>query len=189
LLTSNFPLAPTLPLPPPKARSYTEYICNIRAPKHILNQTYRVHIFLGPFTPELKTWHTQDALVGTFVVLGKDQATTGCAKCKKDSDANLMITGTVPLTAALLKEYNAGNLGGMGKENVLPYLKENLHWRVTLADGSEKDRGEVAGLKVMVVSTEVALPVGGFPRFSGVYEVHPEVTEGRPAGQNAGEQT
>ena len=77
----------------------------------------------------------------------------------------------------------------MGKENVLPYLRDNLHWRVTLADGSEKNRDEVPGLKVMVVTTEVRLPVGGFPQFSGVYEVHPEVTEGRPAGHNAGEQT
>jgi len=53
---------------------------------------------------------------------------------------------------------------------------------VTLADGTEKDRDEVPGLKVSVVSTEVELPIGGRPKYSGVYEVHPEVTAGRPAG-------
>jgi tyrosinase len=35
---------------------------------------------------------------------------------------------------------------------------------------------------VSVVSTEVALPVGQRPRYSGVYTVHPEITAGRPAG-------
>jgi tyrosinase len=87
----------------------------------------------------------------------------------------------------LLKEFKNGILGGLGKENVLPWLRDNLHWRITLADGTEKSRNELPGLKVGVVSTEVALPVGGYPRYSGVYEVHNEVTDGRPAGLNVGE--
>jgi tyrosinase len=169
-----------------KPEAYTEYIANILAPKHALEQAYRVHIFLGEFDGSTSTWHTQDALVGTFVVLGKPQGTE-CGKCRKDKEREVMITGTIPLTSALLKEYNAGNLGGMDKENVLPWLTKNLHWRITLADGTEKAREEVPGLKVSVVTTEVRLPPGGFPQFSGVYEVHPEVTQGRPAGHNSGD--
>jgi tyrosinase len=53
---------------------------------------------------------------------------------------------------------------------------------VTLADGTEKDRDEVPGLVISVVTTEVELPVGHRPKYSGVYTVHPEVTAGRPAG-------
>lgn len=180
-------LAPTLPLPPPREGSFTEYIVNIKTPKHILQQSYVVHIFLGPFDGALNTWATQDALVGNFAVFGKERESAGCGKCKEDAEANVEITGTVPLTAALLKEFKKGTLGGLGKENVLPWLRDNLHWRVTLADGTEKSREEVPGLKVSVVSTEVALPVGGFPVYSGVYEVHNEVTDGRPAGLNTGE--
>jgi tyrosinase len=41
-------------------------------------------------------------------------------------------------------------------------------------------------LKVSVVTTEVEVD-GGRQRWSGVYEVHPEVTEGRPCGHNAGD--
>lgn len=128
-----------------------------------------------------------DALVGNFAVFGKEQSTTGCGKCKQDAENNIEITGTVPLTAALLKEFKKGTLGGLGKENVLPWLRDNLHWRVTLADGTEKSREEIPGLKVSVVSTEITLPVGGFPVYSGVYEVHEGVTDGRPAGLNAGD--
>ena len=76
----------------------------------------------------------------------------------------------------------------MEKENVLPYLRKNLHWRVTLADGTDKSREEVSGLSVSVVTTEVEVEQGGRQNFSGVYEVHPEVTEGRPAGHGAGHQ-
>jgi tyrosinase len=70
----------------------------------------------------------------------------------------------------------------MNKENVLPYLTKNLHWRVTLADGSEYPREDVPGLTVSVATTEVTIPVNGRPQRSGVYENHPEVTAGRPAG-------
>ncbi|KAI9651402.1 hypothetical protein NHQ30_001444 [Ciborinia camelliae] len=35
---------------------YREYIANIRAPKHILHQTYRVRIFLGDFNSDPATW-------------------------------------------------------------------------------------------------------------------------------------
>ncbi|KAF4637552.1 hypothetical protein G7Y89_g521 [Cudoniella acicularis] len=171
------------PQPAPTPGSFTEYIVNVKVPKHVLAQTFRVHVFLGPFDTATNTWSTQDALVGTVVVFGKAE-TTGCGKCKDDAKANVVITGTIPLTAALLEEYKKGTLGGLGKENVLPWLKKNLHWRVTVADGTEQQREEVPGLKVSVVTTEVALPVAGFPQYSGVYELHPEVTDGRPAGYN-----
>jgi len=55
------------------------------------------------------------------------------------------------------------------------------------ADGTDKPREEVAELKVSVVSTDVTIPPDGFPQYSGVYEIYPEVTEGRPAGHGAGD--
>ncbi|PQE33295.1 tyrosinase precursor protein [Rutstroemia sp. NJR-2017a WRK4] len=164
---------------------YREYIANIRAPKHILHQTYRVRIFLGDFNSDPTTWATEQATVGTFSSFGKDPQTTGCGKCIKDEARELMISGTIPLTPILLKLYKAGDLGSLEKENVIPYLTKNLHWRVTLADGTEIDRGNVRGLKVSVVSTVVECggqAHGGLPSYSGVYEVHTEVTGGRPAG-------
>jgi tyrosinase len=179
---------------PEQPRSYTEYIVNIKAPKHLLGQSYRVHIFLGEFNSDIKTWNTQDALVGTFAVFGKETAPgsddeTKCGKCKDDAEKNTIITGTVPLTAQIIGEVKKSHCGSLDKSNVLPYLKDNLHWRVTLADGTERNRDEVPGLVVSVVSTEVALPEGNRPKYSGVYTVHPEVTAGRPAGLGAGAET
>ncbi|KAH8787772.1 common central domain of tyrosinase-domain-containing protein [Hyaloscypha finlandica] len=184
---------PAAPVPE-QPRSYTEYIVNIKAPKHLLGQSYRVHIFLGEFNSDIKTWNTQDALVGTFAVFGKETAPgrddeTKCGKCKDDAEKNTIITGTVPLTAQIIGEVKKSHCGSLDKGNVLPYLKDNLHWRVTLADGMERNRDEVPGLVVSVVSTEVALPEGNRPKYSGVYTVHPEVTAGRPAGLGADAET
>lgn len=100
----------------------------------------------------------------------------------------MIVTGTVPLTTAILKQVKEGNIGSLDKENVLPWLTRNLHWRVTLADGTDKRREEVEGLKVSVVTTEVSLSATGLPQYSGVYEIHSEVTDGRPAGHNDGDQ-
>lgn len=142
-----------------------------------------MHVFLGEFEPATNTWSTQSALVGTFTVFGKG-LTTGCEKCAVDAEAQLEVSGTVNLTPALIQSVEDGLLGSVQRENVIPWLRRNLHWRVTLADGTEKARDEVPHLKVGVVSTVVDLPVGRRPVFSGEYIIHTEVTEGRPAGLN-----
>jgi tyrosinase len=40
----------------------------------------------------------------------------------------------------------------------------------------------VPGLVVALVTTDVNIPVGGRPQYSGVYESHPRVTAGRAGG-------
>jgi tyrosinase len=113
LSQSSHELIGTIAAPPipEQPRSYTEYIVNIRAPKHILGQSYRVHIFLGEFHTDTKTWNTQDALVGVFAVFGKETTPgsddeTKCGKCKADAAAKTVITGTVPLTAQIISVHS-----------------------------------------------------------------------------------
>lgn len=177
---SDTPIVPTPTI-------YTEYIVNLKAPKHVLGQSYKVNVFLGEFEPDTSTWHTQEALVGTFAVFGKDAAEgseneTGCGKCKSDAKKEVVVTGTIPLTAQIISEIKKGNCPSLEKENVIPWLTRNLHWRVTLADGTERPREDVPGLVVSVVSTDVHVDVGGRVRYTGVYQSHPEVTTGRPGG-------
>ncbi|KAF2815808.1 tyrosinase-domain-containing protein [Mytilinidion resinicola] len=183
------------PVAPPKAsaivpekfahiapdNTYTEWITNLRALKHGLSQTFRVFIFLGDFNPDPKTWPLEENLVGRFTVLGR-APDTGCAKCKTDQEDELVVTGTVPLTTALLREVVAGRLHSLQTEEVEPYLVRHLHWRVTLFNGEEKERSEVPGLKVAVVSTEVRIAEDGTPVFGSEYATHPAITDGRPAG-------
>jgi tyrosinase len=169
-----------------KDRTYTEWIVNLRTIKHALNQTFRVYVFLGDFNPDHTTWPTEHNVVGRFTVLGRSGATP-CEKCQQDRDDELIVTGTVPLTSALLQDIVAGQVPSLESADVEAYLAKHLHWRVTVFDGSEVAREDVPGLKVAVVSTKVTIGADGLPVYSGVYEQHPSITDGRPAGLGAGD--
>jgi tyrosinase len=39
------------------------------------------------------------------------------------------ITGVVPLTRSLRMAYQQGRVSGLTEDIVVPYLKQNLHWR------------------------------------------------------------
>jgi tyrosinase len=56
-------------------------------------------------------------------------------------------------------------------------------------DATEKPGEDVQNLVVSVVSSEVTLPTNEdqFP-VHGAYTVHPEITQGRPAGHNPNDQ-
>lgn len=180
------------PTPHPLApnNKYLEWLTNIRAQKHSLGGTFHTYIFLGAFATDPAGWSTAPNLVGTFTVLG-DSPDTGCAKCQRDREAHLSVTGQIPLTMALAERVAGGELAGLGVESVVPYLRENLHWRVAMMDGTEVARGQVADLKVSVVSNEVSLHKGPgrLPVYAEDVRVHPEVTtavDGRGRGEGTG---
>ena len=113
-----------------KDNKYLEWLTNIRAEKHTLDGNYTVHVFLGPPTEEnTALWPLAPNHVGTFAPLGQP-GDTGCDKCQKDQRDSLQVTGQIPLTLALIERYLAGIIENLSEEFVIPYLTENLHWRV-----------------------------------------------------------
>jgi tyrosinase len=160
----------------------------MRAQKHGLGASFRLLVFLGAFDESSpQTWDTEFNCVGRVSVLGRDPAETQCDKCQGDAASELMVSGTVPLTSALLQDIVEGELASLDAAEVVPHLKAKLAWKVTLFDGEERAVAEVPGLKVSVASTRVTIGEDGLPDYSGEYTVWPEVTEGKPAGLNAGE--
>ncbi|KAK3393358.1 common central domain of tyrosinase-domain-containing protein [Podospora didyma] len=167
---------------------YTEWVVNVRAQKHGLGQSFRLLVFLGAFDEtDPPSWDSEFNCVGRVSVLGRAPETQ-CGKCRHDTANGLMVSGTVPLTSALLQDIvNEGVLASLKPEDVVPHLRENLKWKVTLFTGEEKSLEEVPELKVSVASTEVTIGEDGLPQYSGVYTVYPEITEGKPAGLQRGE--
>lgn len=98
-----------------------------------------------------------------------------------------MVTGTVPLTSALLQDIVSGGLGGLEVEEVVPHLVKDLHWRVVGFDGVEILREQVPGLKVAVCSTLVGVGVDDVPVYDGEWVTHTEVSDGRPGGLGRGD--
>lgn len=159
---------------------------NIRVEKHTLPSTFGIMIFLGDVPTDPETWSTSQALVGKMSILAQG-AETGCDKCKHDQATGMLITGTVPLTETLVDKVHAGNVASLGSNDVEPYLIKNLHWRVKLLGGPEVPRDNVAGLKVIVSSTEVHV-VDHLPVPLGAPTLHPAITDGRPGGFSGGDE-
>ncbi|KAF2396866.1 Di-copper centre-containing protein [Trichodelitschia bisporula] len=166
-------------------KEYRQWVANLRVQKHALNTTFRVFVFLGDFDPNPETWPFEKNMVGRFAVLGRGEDTS-CAKCRNDQQEELVVTGTVSLTTSLLGEMVGGDLESLEPEVVVPYLQRQLHWRVQTITGDEVPRDSVADLKVSVISAKVVVGDDGIQR-TGEWDVHTEVTDGRPAGLTEGD--
>lgn len=110
---------------------YKAWIANIRVQKHCLGGAFQVHIFLGPVPANADDYLTHDNNVGTSSILGSNPLNTSCEKCKSDASKALIVTGAIPLTEALLSAISSGDLGSLEVNDVVPYLRKMLHWRVT----------------------------------------------------------
>lgn len=165
------------------AKQYQSYVTNIRALKHGLHQTFRVIVFLGEFNKDPFSWHTEYNVVGRVTMLGRSPESE-CGRCHHDKARNLMATGSVPLTSALLQDIHAGKLRSLEPDDVVPYLAQHLHWRVTIFSGHEKTVSEVPGLKVSVASVKVTVGEDGLPSYSREFVTRPQATAGKPGGLN-----
>ena len=96
----------------------------VLTPKHKLGGTYSILIFLGPVPEEASEWRGAETLVGSVEVFATIRVDR-CANCRGHTD--LIIEGTVYLNQALARS----PLQNYDPQVVAPYLKENLHWRVT----------------------------------------------------------
>lgn len=105
---------------------YREWIANIRVSKYALESSFFIHIFLGDFNPDPATWSFEPNLVGSHCVFAMISGSPANAQ------QGQQVTGTVPLTSALLDGIVHGRLDSLDLDDVEPYLLKNLHWRVSM---------------------------------------------------------
>jgi tyrosinase len=111
-----------------KNNSHREYFANIKAPKYAFNGPFAVYVFMGEFTSDKDERPYDPNLVGSVAVFATNIQHTGCGKCQDNQEAGLVVTGSVPLTSALLERID--EVGSLEIEAVEPYLTKNLHWRI-----------------------------------------------------------
>lgn len=101
------------------------YAANIVTNKHALGRTYSIYLFVGDFDDtDPCTWATSPNLAGTQAPF------TTLSAASDPSKPSLKMAGTVPLTDILVSKVKSGELASMDEDNVVDYLKDNLHWRV-----------------------------------------------------------
>lgn len=105
---------------------YREWIANIRVSKYALESSFFIHIFLGDFNPNPSTWSFDPNLVGSHCVFAMISGSP------EKAQADQQVTGTVPLTSALLDDIVHGKVDSLEPDEVEPYLRKNLHWRVSM---------------------------------------------------------
>lgn len=99
--------------------------------KHFeLNGSFSVIFFLGPVPEDHTTWETAPNTIGVrsaFV----NRSAARCGNCVARSD--MLEEGCVPLDDGIIKH---SGLTHLGPETVVPYLTENLNWRVVMVSHS-----------------------------------------------------
>lgn len=110
-----------------------QYLANILSQKFALNGSYGIYLFMGDFDDDPASWPQSPNLVGTHAVFAAlstaDAASNPQARTKRDGSL-IHVTGAMPLTSMLLAKVDAGDISCMNPETVIPYLTDNLHWRV-----------------------------------------------------------
>lgn len=105
----------------PAGKRY-EYITNIVAERFGLDGPFNIYVFLGSYSPDPSQWAFEANLVGIHGMFA--------ANDMRGMMGNLQVTGTVPLTTALLAKLSEGCLPSLAQADVVPYLQQNLHWRI-----------------------------------------------------------
>ena len=160
----------------PTGRAPIDYHCKVTIQPFNLGGSANVYAFLGnPASEEPTSWRKDKNCVGwvsTFASPGMRSTT--------------LTSGTIPLTAALLKQQAKGVIPGIALNQTLPMLTQQLTWRVQGPQGAIPAE-QVPGLTVGVQSAKVkpAASDNEFPTFD-TYQTHQSATHGKAGGVQQG---
>ncbi|KAH9969687.1 hypothetical protein BC827DRAFT_1120059 [Russula dissimulans] len=153
-----------------------DYTTRIRFKKHELGGGFAVLIFLGEVPDDPSQWRTSHSFVGLHVAFVSSAASGyGNRSDKADSYSE----GFVHLNSAIAKR---SGLSSYELSEVLPYLKENLHWRIQSTDRSAVELEKLPSLEVTVSQTPLTQAPGTLFPIPGKPTYHHDVTYGRPGG-------
>ena len=165
----------------PTGRTH-DYTCHIVSEKHGLGGTYTIFGFLTnntvPDSPD--QWLTHPDFCGAHSVF----APLGPAP-----QTGMLVGGTISLTTSLVGKVASGAIPSIEENDVLPYLQNNLQWKVATAAGVAVPNNQVPGLTVGAISQKVmpAANQGSLPTY-GNGNTNNDVTHGKAGGIQSGMQ-
>ncbi|KIX05662.1 uncharacterized protein Z518_03634 [Rhinocladiella mackenziei CBS 650.93] len=170
---------------------------NFNVEKFALKGTFVVYVFIGDFTPNQDNWFQDPSLVDASAIWARDvdeNMADECPNCQQQLEEDSIYGDTVPLTSRLVDMVEAREtqpptpeegmvLRSLDPEDVIPFLRRNLHWRVVDRNGAQVPREKVGRFLTYVTSRTMAFPktIYDLPVWDNP-EVYREVTHGRPSG-------
>ncbi|KAI2638091.1 Di-copper centre-containing protein [Xylaria nigripes] len=130
---------------------YREWIANIEVNKHALNCSFLVYLSIGVGSNDSSSWQAIDNFVGSLGVFAGHSPSI-------KRIGNGKVTGTIPLTSALIRIVTDGYVSSLDPEDIEPFLRSSLKLGVALADGTAINVTSVSGLSVTIVSSVVSVP-------------------------------
>lgn len=128
--------------------TYWEWTANIQVNKYALGSSFTVHLFLGDVPPESASWQLASNRAGSLGIFAGYPLTVRPPKGQP-------ISGTVPLTWALVGLVRSGELQSLNPEDAGAYLKHALQLRIMVNDGTVVGPEKVDGLGVSITSYPV----------------------------------
>ncbi|KAK4193361.1 putative tyrosinase [Podospora australis] len=132
---------------------YREWIANIRVRKQALDGPFSIYFFLDAPLNDPEQWTSAPNHVGTLGVFAADKF--GMGGMQMDG---LEVTGTIPLTTALVNRIAAGELTSLEPSYVEEFLRARLMRRVLGPNGRVWDTRMVEGLRIGIASSTVKAP-------------------------------
>lgn len=127
---------------------YTEWIANAQVNVEALDGTYGIHFFIGQPSNDPEEWNLSQNQIGSVGIFAMNMSTGSQSK----------ISGTLPLTSALMKLVATDALPNLYPKAVTPFLRRNLQVRVLGNNNSVIDLGRVDGLHIDITSASVTVP-------------------------------
>lgn len=125
---------------------YTEWLINVRVINGALDGSFSISFFLGSPPQNHASWKTAQNLIGTMGVFA--MLSTG---------SQSQISGTVPLTSALMRMVAHGEIRGLTVDDIVPYLRQHLHVGVSDSNEQEISPRNIPGLCIGIASSEVSV--------------------------------
>jgi len=166
--------------------------------RYAFDGSFNVHLFLGHVKDDQPerfiTKKNEVGFTGIFAAPQSDGA--GCSNCDKQREEDIYIDDTIPLTTALYSFLSASEasdtlipqaqkktIDNLLPEEVVPFLKENLRWRMTDLAANLLHGEQQAGLEILISHRTYLAPtpehlLGQY----GPFEPHPEITVDQPGG-------
>ncbi|KAF5309942.1 hypothetical protein D9619_010204 [Psilocybe cf. subviscida] len=149
-----------------------DWTARIHASQTELKCSYNVIIFTGSPPEDPKEWLICPQFVGKLAV----HVPAGRGYGRRMRSDNDIVEGFVHLSQAIAQR---SGLASLEPEQVVPYLKQSLTWRVQELDDTPV---ELQSLEVVVFATPLAVPPGGQFPVPGESQRYDDITRGKKGG-------
>jgi len=93
-----------------------------------MDGAFAIYYFIGDFPGNVQAYRTAPTLAGiNHVFVAPAEACDNCARQKSEK---VLVRDTNPMTPILFDYQKNGKLANLHPEDVVPFLRTNLHWRV-----------------------------------------------------------